>query len=69
MQRANVPDVCGVAPLDSGFVLTGGRGDVVATQTGAAARVEDARWDNHIAGVAKAAIEGAGRISRQVASA
>lgn len=52
MQRANVPDVCGVAPLDSGFVLTGGRGDVVATPTGEAARVEDARWDNHIAAVA-----------------
>jgi hypothetical protein len=48
MQRVSIADVCGVAQLGPGFVLTGGRGDVAATETGAVARVEDARWDNHV---------------------
>lgn len=51
-RRLSVPDVCGVAPLDDGFVLTGGRGDVVATSAGEAVAVPGARWDNHVTAIA-----------------
>jgi hypothetical protein len=51
-QRLAIPDVCGVAPLEAGFVLTGGRGDVATTPAGTAIAVEGARWDNHITAIA-----------------
>ncbi len=56
VQRFAVPDVCGVAALGDGFVLTGGRGDVVATQTGINATVAGARWDNHVTAVSRTAL-------------
>jgi hypothetical protein len=41
-----VTDVCGVAPMAEGFLLTGGKGDLILPDS--AARRHDVAWDNHV---------------------
>lgn len=41
-----LPDICGVAPLDRGFALSGGRGDLLLPDGGR--RQHAIAWDNHL---------------------